>query len=92
MLAGILKAVVGLSASMYTYVYAAAFRPDALSFLLVIAVAPVALGLCAMPFFNAVPAAAASPAAACPEERAGVLPMRPVDMSVTAVPRGFHEV
>jgi hypothetical protein len=53
--AGVLKSLVGLSASMYTSIYAAAFRPDALSFLLAIAIAPVALGLCALPFFNAVP-------------------------------------
>lgn len=58
--AGVLKSLVGLSASVYTSIYVAAFRPDALSFLLLIAVAPTALGLCAMPFFNALPDAAAA--------------------------------
>ncbi len=57
--AGVLKSLVGLSASVYTSMYVAAFRPDALSFLLLIAVAPTALGLCAMPLFNALPEAAA---------------------------------
>ncbi|KAK9904691.1 hypothetical protein WJX75_000633 [Coccomyxa subellipsoidea] len=57
---GVLKSLVGLSASVYTSVYVAAFRPDALSFLLIIAVVPTALGLCAMPFFNALPDAAAA--------------------------------
>jgi hypothetical protein len=59
-MAGVLKSLVGLSASVYTSVYVAAFRPDALSFLLIIAVVPTALGLCAMPFFNALPDAAAA--------------------------------
>ncbi|CAL8464603.1 g4138 [Coccomyxa elongata] len=52
---GVLKSLVGLSASVYTSVYVAAFRPDALSFLLLIAAAPTVIGLCAMPFFNALP-------------------------------------
>ncbi|EIE19129.1 Nodulin-like-domain-containing protein [Coccomyxa subellipsoidea C-169] len=56
---GVLKSLVGLSASVYTSMYVAAFRPDALSFLLLIAVAPTALGLCAMPLFNALPEATA---------------------------------
>ncbi len=57
--AGVLKSLVGLSASVYTSVYVAAFRPDALSFLLLIAIAPTVIGLCAMPFFNALPDTAA---------------------------------
>lgn len=57
-MAGVLKSLVGLSASVYTSIHVAAFRPDALSFLLLIAIAPTVLGLCAMPFFNALPDAA----------------------------------
>ena len=53
--AGVLKSLVGLSASIYTSVYAATLKPDGLSFLLVIACAPLAAGLLAMPVFNAVP-------------------------------------
>lgn len=48
-----LKALVGLSASIFTTIYVAAFRPDAISFLLFIAVGPAFLGLLAMPFLDA---------------------------------------
>lgn len=51
--AGILKALVGMSASIFTTIYVAAFRPDALSFLLFIALGPAVLGLLAMPFLDA---------------------------------------
>jgi hypothetical protein len=60
MRAGVLKALVGLSASMYTSLYAASLKPDSVSFLLIIALAPTAAGLLAMTVFNAVPSAAAA--------------------------------
>ena len=43
----------GMSASIFTTIYVAGFRPEALSFLLFIAVAPVVLGLLALPFLDA---------------------------------------
>ena len=51
--AGVLKALVGMSASIFTTIYVAGFRPEALSFLLFIAVAPAVLGLLALPFLDA---------------------------------------
>ena len=42
-----------MSASIFTTIYVAAFRPEALSFLLFIAVGPAVLGLLAMPFLDA---------------------------------------
>lgn len=80
MSAGVLKSLVGLSASIYTSVYAATLKPDGLSFLLVIACAPLVAGLLAMPLFNAVPSGAAD-GDSCKQEAAGaghprVLPLR----------------
>ncbi|CAK0787583.1 hypothetical protein CVIRNUC_010805 [Coccomyxa viridis] len=49
---GVLKALVGMSASMFTTIYVAAFRPDALSFLFFIALGPAVLGLLAVPFLD----------------------------------------
>lgn len=43
----------GMSASIFTTIYVAAFRPEALSFLLFITVGPAVLGLLAMPFLDA---------------------------------------
>lgn len=76
-MAGVLKSLVGLSASVYTSVYVAAFRPDALSFLLIIAVVPTALGLCAMPFFNALPDAAAADGDGNAKSIGAGIPLRP---------------
>lgn len=45
----------GLSASVFTTIYAVTLRPHAISFLLVIAVSLPVLCLLAFPFFNAVP-------------------------------------
>ena len=42
-----------MSASIFTTVYVAAFRPEALSYLLFIAVGPAVLALLAMPFLDA---------------------------------------
>jgi len=53
--AGVLKSFAGLSASIFTAVYLAAFRPDAAGFLACMAAAPLALGAVALPLFNAVP-------------------------------------
>ncbi|KAK9838163.1 hypothetical protein WJX81_005591 [Elliptochloris bilobata] len=52
---GVLKSFAGLSASVFTAVYLAAFRPDAAAFLASVAAAPVLLGVVALPLFNAVP-------------------------------------
>ena len=41
-----------MSASMFTTIYVAAFRPDALSFLFFIALGPAVLGLLAVPFLD----------------------------------------
>ena len=54
-LAGILKAMMGLSASVYTTIYAVTVRPDALSFILFIAAAMLVPVLISFPVFNAVP-------------------------------------
>ena len=54
-LAGILKAMMGLSASVYTTIYAVTVRPDALSFILFIAAAMLVPVLITFPVFNAVP-------------------------------------
>ena len=45
----------GLSASVYAAIYAASLRPDALDFILFIAVAVPVPVLLSIPFFNAVP-------------------------------------
>ncbi|CAL5224648.1 g7366 [Coccomyxa viridis] len=50
---GVLKALVGMSASIFTTIYVAGFRPEALSFLLFSAVGPAVLGLLALPFLDA---------------------------------------
>ena len=42
-----------MSASIFTTIYVAGFRPEALSFLLFIAVGPAVLGLLALPFLDA---------------------------------------
>ena len=42
-----------MSASVFTTIYVAGFRPEALSFLLFIAVGPAVLGLLALPFLDA---------------------------------------
>ncbi len=52
---GILKAFLGLSASAYITIYVSFLEPDALRFLLVLAVAPTAVALLASPFINYVP-------------------------------------
>lgn len=53
--AGVLKSYAGLSASVFTAVYLAAFRPDAAAFLACLAAAPALLAAVALPLFNAVP-------------------------------------
>lgn len=53
--AGILKSMMGLSASVCATVYAVTLRPHSLSFILVIACLLPVLCLLAFPFFNAVP-------------------------------------
>ena len=57
--AGILKAVYGISASMYATVYANTYdthgQADGLGFMLFISISSTALGLLALPFFNIVP-------------------------------------
>ena len=52
---GILKAMLGLSASAYTTIYVAFLDPDATSFLLLLAVGPSAVALLCLPFINFVP-------------------------------------
>ena len=52
---GILKAFLGLSASAYITIYVSFLEPDALRFLLVLAVAPTAVALLSSPFINYVP-------------------------------------
>lgn len=52
---GILKALLGLSASAYTTVYVAFLEPDERSFLLLLAIAPSAVALICVPFINFVP-------------------------------------
>ncbi len=47
--------MMGLSASVFTTIYAVTLRPHAISFLLVIALSLPLLCLLAFPFFNAVP-------------------------------------
>lgn len=70
--AGILKAFVGLSGSVFTTVYMGAFKPHMMHFLLFLAVAPPLLGLCLVGFVNAVPPRSA-PRAPLPAIRQGVL-------------------
>ena len=52
---GILKALLGLSASAYTTVYVAFLEPDASKFLLLLAIGPSAVALLCVPFVNFVP-------------------------------------
>ena len=52
---GILKAFLGLSASAYITIYVSFLEPDALRFLLLLAIAPTAVALLASPFINYVP-------------------------------------
>ncbi|GBF87528.1 MFS general substrate transporter [Raphidocelis subcapitata] len=52
---GILKSFLGLSASIYTTVYTAAFAPDAVTFLLVLGLAPAAICSVLSLFVNYVP-------------------------------------
>eukprot|EP00884_Botryococcus_braunii_P017132 jgi/Botrbrau1/4101/Bobra.152_3s0049.1 len=52
---GILKSCVGLSASVFTSIYVGFFQPDALDFLLFLAVAPALVNLLCLPFINRVP-------------------------------------
>ena len=54
-LAGTLKSFLGLSASLMSTIYVAAFQPDGLSFLLFVACLPVAVGIVTIPFLNQVP-------------------------------------
>jgi MFS family permease len=53
--AGVLKGAVGLSGSIFTVVYAAAFAGDTPAFLAFLAAAPPAVALLAAPFVNVVP-------------------------------------
>ena len=53
--AGILKAFVGLSGSVFTTVYMGAFKPHMLRFLLFLAAAPPVIGALALAFVNLVP-------------------------------------
>lgn len=52
---GILKAMLGLSASIYTAIYVAFLDPDSVTFLLLLAILPSLLALCCVPFINKVP-------------------------------------
>lgn len=52
---GILKALLGLSASVYTTIYFAFFEPHSIRFLLVLAIGPSAIALTFMIFLNHVP-------------------------------------
>ena len=52
---GILKAFLGLSASIGTAIYTGYFAPQALDFLAFLALGPAALAACTIPFLNHVP-------------------------------------
>ncbi|KAL3138776.1 hypothetical protein ABBQ32_005620 [Trebouxia sp. C0010 RCD-2024] len=52
---GLLKACVGLSASVYTSIYMGFEEPNAIRFLLYLAFIPALVGLCSLPFVNFVP-------------------------------------
>lgn len=52
---GLMKAYVGLSASIYTTMYYAFFAPNSVAFLPFLAIAPAAIMLLATPFVNIVP-------------------------------------
>ncbi len=52
---GILKAMLGLSASIYTAIYVAFLDPDSVTFLLLLAILPSLLALLCVPFINKVP-------------------------------------
>jgi hypothetical protein len=52
---GILKAFLGLSASMYTTIYISFLDPDAVKFLLLLAIGPAATVLLMAVFINYVP-------------------------------------
>ena len=53
--AGVLKAFLGLSASIGTAIYTGYFAPQALDFLAFLALGPAALAACTIPFLNHVP-------------------------------------
>ena len=53
--AGCLKALTGLSASVYAIIYGVTLAPDALNFILFIALLMPCAGLLSFPFINAVP-------------------------------------
>ena len=52
---GILKAFLGLSASAYITIYVSFLEPNAITFLLVLAVVPASVALAASLFINYVP-------------------------------------
>ena len=52
---GILKAFLGLSASAYITIYVSFLEPDAIKFLLVLAIAPASVAIIASFFINYVP-------------------------------------
>ena len=52
---GILKALLGLSTSVYTSIYEAFLEPHQASFLLLLAIGPSIMGLILAPFINYVP-------------------------------------
>ena len=52
---GAIKAGVGLSSSLYTLVYIAAFQPHIHNYLLFLAIAPAAVGIVCLPLMNNVP-------------------------------------
>lgn len=58
---GILKAMVGLSASVYTAIYVAFLDPNSVTFLLLLAVLPSVLAVLCVLFINRVPFIQAEP-------------------------------
>ncbi|DBA83628.1 hypothetical protein WJX77_000101 [Trebouxia sp. C0004] len=52
---GLLKACVGLSASVYTSIYVGFEEPDAITYLLYLAFIPAIVVMCSIPFINFVP-------------------------------------
>lgn len=50
-----LKSFLGVSASLASTIYVSSFQPDGLSFLLFVALLPVFIGICTVPFMNVVP-------------------------------------
>lgn len=57
---GVLKSFLGLSSSIYTSIYVALFQPDAVRFLLMLAIVPPVLGLLLSAALNYVPYVEAS--------------------------------